>query len=138
MSEELTQEEIAELQKYLGASSPSPEEHHNVHKFLHDVSTSEDTTKTGYLSPDEVGTPKNPVRTFKSVALICRDILGNEWLAQHFLNEAEIVTSTSLSKDAKLLTSATTTTRQVADVSKKNLKPNKGWFKKKSDNKSEE
>lgn len=130
---ELTPEEKKELEVYLKnhPSAPIPDEKQNVHKFLHDVAESFDTTKTGYLKEEEIGTPINPVRTLKGIALICEDIIDNPLFANHFKNEAEILTSTSLSKDAKLLELAVTTTRQIADVTKKSRKENKSWFKKK-------
>lgn len=132
--EELTPEEMDELKRYFGSGSgaPHPEEKYSVHKFLSDVSTSDDTTKTGNLTEPELGIPINPVRTNKDLALISRDILNNDFFVNHFLAESEITTSTSLSKDAKLLSLAVTSTRQVADVTKRH-KPNKGWFKKKND-----
>jgi len=126
----LTPEELAELQKFVGgATAPSPEEKHSIHKFLHEVSISDDTTKTGYLKEEEVGIPKNPLRTYKNLALISRDILDNEYFMNHFLAQGEILTSTSLSKDAKLLSLAVIQKRQLEDVTKKR-KSNKGWFKK--------
>jgi len=126
----LTEEEVVELQKYLGAGSPSPEEKHSVHKFLADVSTSDDTTKTGFLDAPEVGIPKHPTRTLKNVSLICSDIMGNPFLQQHYQNESEILTATSLSKDAKLISLAVISRRQLEDVTKPK-KENKGWFSKK-------
>lgn len=129
-TDQLTEEEVAELQRYLGAGSPTPEEKHSVHKFLADVATSDDTTKTGYLESAEVGTPKHPARTLKNVSLICSDILSNDFLQQHYNQEAEILTSTSLSKDAKLISLAVISRRQLEDVTKPK-KENKSWFKKK-------
>lgn len=131
-SDQLTEEEVIELQKYLGAGSPTPEEKHSVHKFLADVATSDDTTKTGFLESGEVGTPKHPSRTLKNVALICSDIMGNNFLQQHYNQEAEILTSTSLSKDAKLISLAVISRRQLEDVTKPK-KQNKGWFSGKKD-----
>ncbi|MCK9371127.1 hypothetical protein M0R04_14540 [Candidatus Dojkabacteria bacterium] len=133
--EELTKDEIAELQSVLGGA-PRPDEKHNVHKFLDEVAKSDDTTKTGFLSIEELGKPINPARTHKRLALISKDILDNPYFTQHFLNEAEITTSTSLSKEAKLITLAVTTTKQIADITKVH-KPNKGWFKKKEPEESE-
>jgi len=131
VTDELTPEEVVELQKYLGGGgSPSPEEKHSVHKFLADVSTSDDTTKTGNLDKDEIGMPKNPVRTYKNISLICSDIMDNPYLRDHFTKEGEILTSTSLSKDAKLINLSVISRRQLEDVTKPK-KVNKGWFSKK-------
>lgn len=130
VTDKLTPQEAQELQQYLSAGAPAPDEKHNIHKFLSEVATSEDTTKTGYLDKEEVGTPTHPTRTYKSLALTADKIMGNSFLKDFFNAEAEILSSTSLSKDAKLLEVAITSTRQLGDVTKK-AKPNKGWFGKK-------
>jgi hypothetical protein len=129
---QLTPEEYSELQKYANYSAPAPQSVHNVHKFLAEVAESEDTTKTGYLTDDELGKPTHPVRTNKELALFCQKIADMPLMAELLNAESEITTSTSLSRDAKLLSLAVTTTRQVADVTKKSGKPNKGWFKKRN------
>lgn len=134
---QLTPEEKQELEQYVTGSSPMPEEKHNVHKFLHEVAESNDTTKTGYLSEEEVGTPKLPTRTLKSLALYCDHIANMPYFADYFNAESEIVTSTSLSKDAKLLTLAVTSVRHLADVTPKVKKKNKGWFRKKGSKRNE-
>jgi len=131
MQEQLNAEELAELQKYIGPS-PVPDEKFTAHKFLHEVSISEDTTKTGFLSDIELGVPKNPLRTFKRISLICDDIMDNPYLKKHFLNEGEILTSSSLSKEAKLLELAVVQRRELADVTKRKQKP-KGFFKKREE-----
>ncbi len=133
VEEQLTPEEIIELQKYIGGGAPVPEEKYSHHKFLHDVSISQDTTKTGNLSAEEVGVPKNPLRTFKRLALICTDIMDNPYLSQHFMNEGEILTATSLSKDAKLIQLAVVQRRQLEDVTKKPKQKKKGFFAKKEE-----
>lgn len=135
MSGELTPEEQAELTAFMNAnagSSASPEEKHNVHKFLHDISVSKDTTKTGYLTKEELGVPKHPVRVTKELALFCKDVADMNYFAEYFNAKAEIITSTSLSKDAKLLNAAVTTKREMADVTKREPTEKKGWFKKKN------
>lgn len=126
---------MAEKQQFydqIGAigAIPLPEEKFNVHTFLHKVATANDTTKIGNLTEEELGTLKHPIRTHKSIALICKNIIGNDFLAKYFEAESEIATSTSLSRNGFLIKSATTTTRQIADVTKPR-KVNKGWFKKK-------
>ena len=45
--------------------------------------------------------------------------------------QSEILTSTSLSKEAKLLELAVVSRREVADVTKKPRKENSSWFKRK-------
>lgn len=140
MTEEQTPEqkslndaELKELASYLAASGSTPqqEEKYNVHLFLHRVATADDTTKVGNLGETELGNPKYPERTLKELALISNELIENDALADYFAKEAEILTSTSLSKEGFLVRQATTTTRQIADVTKKKMTSNKGWFSKK-------
>lgn len=128
MSDELSLEEQQELAKFLAPGSAVQDEKHNVHKFLHDVAISDDTTKTGFLTKEELGIPKLPVRTHKELALFCREIANMDYFADYFEKEAEIITSTSLSKDAKLLNLAVISKRQLEDVTKQPKKENRGWF----------
>lgn len=135
MSEPLTPEEEAELAQYLqgGVGSPSPEDKHNVHKFIHDVAISKDTTKTGFLSKDELGLPKHPVRVLKELALFCQEVGDMDYFSDYFNAKAEIITSTSLSRNAKLLDTAVVSRREMADVTKRSGDgEKKGWFKKKN------
>lgn len=142
MSEEEKQEtqmtdiEMAQLAQYLSQSgaAPVPDEKYNVHIFLHRVATADDTTKVGNLTDVEVGKPEYPNRALKQMALISSDIIDNEELSKFFLKESEILTATSLSKEGFLVKQATTTTRQIADVTKKPKVENKSWFKKKDSN----
>src|SRR3990167_2458207 len=96
VTEELTTEEIAELQKYIGAGAPTPDEKHNVHTFLNKVLNTPDTTRVGYLKEEELGMPKNPVRTYKKLSLISDKIMDNPYFSDFFKNESENVTATSL------------------------------------------
>jgi len=139
MTEDLSTEEKEELYKYIAQSqaAPMPEEKYNVHLFLHRVATSEDTTKIGNLKEEEVGVPKHPIRAFKEFALISEKIIGNDYIADYFKKESEIVTSTSLSKDGFLVRQATVQTKLLGDISK-TRRENKGWFKKKDDGKNKE
>jgi len=132
--EELTPEDIEALKKYF----PTPEEKHNVHLFLNKIATSDDTTKTGYLSDEEIGEPKYPLRSAKEFALIAETIIGNDVIKNYFDSLAEITTATSLSKQGFLIKQATTTTKNIADVTKTLKKKNKGWFKKKDEKGGEE
>jgi hypothetical protein len=137
MVENLTPQEEAELAQYLTGSTPVPEEKHNIHKFLHDVSISDDTTKTGFLSEDELGTPEFPVRSSKNLALFCNKIADMPYFSEYFLAEAEIVTATSLSKKGKLLDTAVVSRRQLEDVTKPKKRKG-GLFGKKKDKDDDE
>lgn len=128
--EEITQEDIAEALKSYG--SPTPEEKHNVHTFLNSVMKSKDTTKTGFLTDIELGTTKYAERTYKNLELQSKELCNDEIWAEYFKNKAEILTATSLSRNAKLLSLAVLQRRELADMTDaEKIKQNKGWFKKK-------
>ena len=133
MNEDITDAEREKIGQYYSYGAPLPEEKHNVHSFLHKVATSDDTTKVGNLTSDELGMPRLTLRTYKDLSLISTEIMGNEFLGNYYAKQAEILTSTSLSKDAKLISLAVLQKRQIEDVTKPK-KENKGWFKKKEDN----
>ena len=136
MTDEYTNaEEAAVLYKALATSesSPMPEEKFNTHTFLHRVATADDTTKIGFLTSEELGRPLYPVRALKEMAVDADKIMNNQFFKDYFNAQAEVTTATSLSYLGFLVKQATTTTKQVADVTKPKTE-NKGWFKKKEDN----
>ncbi len=100
----------------------------NMHSFLSKIIASDDTTKTGNLSEDELGIPKLPLRTYKELELYCNDIADDKKFANYFNKMAEIQTSTSLSKDAILLKLINTLRKELADVTP-SKKKNSGWFR---------
>lgn len=136
--EQISEDEILErLSEAIQGNVQPSDQKNNVFEFLNAVATAKDTTKTGYLRDDkdlnEVGIPKYPVRTFHSLALISDKIMGNDYFKEFFEKEAEIITKTSLSRNAKLLSLAVLQKREVADVSRKPIIKNKGWFKPKQE-----
>ena len=135
--EELTPAEREELKGLLGYGSSMPETQHNTHTFLHNVATAEDTTKIGYLKEEEIGTLENPIRSFKFLALFSDKIMNKPELRDFFLQRSEIGTATSLSRSGFLTKLAVVQRRELADVTKQPKKENKGWFKKKEDNESD-
>ena len=135
-NQELSDEEaLMKIASAMKDQAPTPDEKQNVHTFLHSVVTSTDTTKTGNLRDDkdlnELGIPEHHVRGDKELELISRDIMNNDFFAEHFKKAAENTLATSLSREGFLLRQATTTTKAVADVTKRR-KSNKGWFGKKN------
>lgn len=127
MTEEMSDEKAEEILRSFNEGKQ------NIHTFLTNVIKAPDTTKTGNLTQDELGYPKIPVRTYKELALFCDDIgVTNSGWGSYFGKMSEIQTSTSLSKNAILLTLAATIRKELADMSpeKKESKPNSGWFKK--------
>ncbi len=129
--DEMTQEQAEEYLKSLGGA-PAPEEKHGVHSFLYKVVVSDDTTKLGNLKEEEVGVPKLPLRTYKELALFCREVADMDYYANYFDKKAEILTSTSLSKEAMLIKLAVVQRRETTNILKAPPKENKSWFKKKN------
>lgn len=129
---EMSQEEVdARINSLLG-TAPLPEEKQNVHTFLHNVAIAKDTTKLGYLTEEEVGLPTLSLRTYKELELFCKKVLNKPIFAEYYKAKGEVLTSTSLSKEAKLLELAITTTRRITGATpEKPMKENKGWFKSK-------
>ena len=135
--EYLTDEQIAEVlknQNEINYGSPHSEEKQNIHTFLTKVVDAKDTTKTGYLSDVELGVTPYSERTYKTVELYSENANDDLW-ANHFKRRAEILTATSLSRNAKLLSLAVLQRRELSDSSGDDLnkKPNKGWFSKKEE-----
>lgn len=127
---ELTEEEIQEELERL--MSPRPPVAEGTHAFLLAVAKSEDTTKLGYLKEEEIGEPRYPIRTLQELALFCNDVANMNYFSTYLKAKSEIVTSTSLSKDAKLINLSVLQKREI--VNAPDLIPrkeNKGWFKKK-------
>lgn len=104
---------------------------YNVHKFLHDVSTALDTTKTGNVSEEELGLASFNVRTLKDVQAYC-NMMGKKHYADYFSQKSENITATSLSKDGFLDKLAVLTRQEQRLAELKTRKKNKGWFGKKN------
>jgi hypothetical protein len=119
--------------KEYGGVSPIPEEKHNIHKFLNEVSKSKDTTKTGFLTDIELGTTPYAERTYKNLELQSKELCNDPLWADYFRQKAEILTATSLSRNAKLLSLAVLQRRELADMTEMKTQ-NKGWFSKKDKN----
>jgi len=137
MEEELTPAEKEELKDLLGYGSNLPEAKQNVHTFLHNVATAEDTTKLGFLTATELGNTQNPVRAYKHLSAFAKEIMNKPELATYFGNNSEIITSTSLSREGFLVDRAVVQKRELKDTSSKPRKENSGWFKGKDKNKEE-
>ena len=130
--EALTEEQIEEQISNLVGTVPTGEEKQTVHSFLFNVARADDTTKLGNLTKEEVGDPKLPIRTYKDLALFCSSVANMGYFSDYFLAKSEIMTSSSLSKDAKLINLAVMTRKEIADTTPKEQKENKGWFRKKN------
>ena len=119
MSDQQTEQLLREMIK----------EKQNSISFFTDVIKSDDTIKTGNLELQELGEPRLPLRSLKGLELFSKDIYEDAEWESYFKKKAEILTSTSLSKDAILIKLAVTSKKELADVSPKEKKKNKGWFK---------
>lgn len=128
MVEDLTDSQVMDQLASLANTATVETEKHNAHTFLTKVVEEKDTTKLGFLKEEEVGIPKLSMRTLKELALYAKDIGDEEEWANYFNKRAEILTSTSLSKNAKLIDLAITQTRNVANVTPQPRKINKSWF----------
>lgn len=131
MEEEYNEAETLEALQALANTTGLAKENLNTHTFLNAVATSEDTIKVGNLTAEEVGIPKLSVRTLKELELYSRDIGGDEDWGDFFQKRAEILTSTSLSKEAKLLDLSVVNRVETANTTKQPRKINKSWFKSK-------
>lgn len=119
--------ELADSLKSLISNTPNSSDHQNVHTFLNNVAFAEDTTKLGNLTAEEVGTPKLPLRTYKELALFCSEVANMKFYADYLNKKAEILTSTSLSKEAMLINLAVIQRREFSQKVKART-INKGWF----------
>jgi len=122
----------AQIMQQLANIANNAEEKHSTHAFLHAVATAEDTTKVGYLKEEEVGIPRLSQRTLKELELYCREIADDQNWGDYFSKRAEILTSTSLSKDAKLLSLSVVNRVETANMTEQPRKVNKRWFQRKT------
>lgn len=125
---ELTEEQAESLVRELA------KENSNVQSFFTDVIHSKDTTKTGNLNEEELGVPIVPVRSVKELELFSKEVWHNTTWGDYFHKLSEIHTATSLSKNATLIKLAVTKKSEVADLTQKPVKENKGWFKSRKNN----
>lgn len=118
-----------EIEGLIGAT-PRADEKFNAHTFLTKVAEADDTTKVGNLTETEIGMLPSTQRSYKELALICGTIMDNDYFKKYFEKEAEILTSTSLSKNAKLIELAVVQRREFSKDSGYTIrKENRGWFK---------
>jgi hypothetical protein len=129
MSESLTEEQAEEIVRQFGEGKS------NLHSFFTNIVKSVDTTKTGNLSTEELGIPQLPVRSYKELGLFCKDVANDSEFGKYFDKMSEIVTSSSLSKDALLLKLSVTIKKELSDLTP-HKKKNAGWFKKDTDTNS--
>ena len=138
-SQELSDEEaIRRIAEAMKDSTPAQDEKNNVHTFLTNVVDTmeiDKLSKIGNLRDDnqmnEVGIPKWTVRGALEMARISNKIMDNNFFKEYFEEQASETLSTSLSRQGFLIRQATTTTKSIADVTKRR-KINKGMFGKRN------
>lgn len=138
MEEEgLTPEQAAiNEDEYINAllgNQATKEDRLTVHNFLAIVASQKDTTRVGNLDETEVGMPKLPLRTYKELALFCNKVANMDYFSDYFNDKGQILTATSLSKDAKLIELAVMQRREITQKTHTRRKENKSWFKRKND-----
>lgn len=132
LREDMTDLELAKEVENLLGTTPRADDKVNAHTFLTKVAEADDTTKTGNLNEIELGMLPQTHRSFKELSLISGEIMQNQYFKNYFQREAEILTSTSLSKNAKLIELAVVQRREFSKDIKPPRKPSSSWFKKKS------
>ena len=105
------------------------ESRQNLHSFFTNIIKSDDTTKTGNLTQEELGMPKVPFRTFKQLELFCGDVYKDDEWASYFKKLGEIHTASSLSKDALLMKLSVTQKKELSDITPRSKKKRSGLFK---------
>lgn len=134
-SEDISDEEaIIKIAQAMKDNAPSQDDKNNVHVFLQNVVNENETDKVikvGNLRDDadfnELGKPEWNVRGALDMSLISDKIMDNEFFKEYFDAQAINTTASSLSREGFLIRQATTTTKAVADVTKRR-KWNKGMF----------
>lgn len=128
------EEALIKIAQAMKDNAPSQEEKQNVHSFLVNVVKEDEPNiivKIGNLRDDkevnELGLPTYNVRGALEMARISDKIMGNEFFKEWFEACATENVSTSLSREGFIIKMATTTTKQVADATKRR-KINKGMF----------
>lgn len=133
--EEYTREELEaygeEIARQVGGGKD------NSFSFFTKIIQNDDTTRIGNVSQENLGNPQWTLRSLKELELFCKNIKKDDAWSNWFKGMAEITTSTSLSREGFLVRASQTQKKELADVTPKEKKPNKGWFKSKK-NKQEE
>lgn len=129
---ELTPEEAQQVAQQFYGAAPIPEEEKGTNAFLKHVAKAKDTTRTGFVTEEELGQLNLPIRTLKELSLFCSDVANKKTLGEYFDEMAQIATATSLAKEGFLTKLAVVTRRETSSsILAPERKTNKGWFKKK-------
>ncbi len=128
------EEALFKLAQTMKDNAPQTDDKHNLHSFLVSVveeKKPETIIKVGNLRDDkdfnELGIPRWNVRGALEMARISDKIMNNDFFKNFFLASATETVSSSLSREGFIVRQGTTTTKAVADITKRR-KENKGMF----------
>jgi len=129
---DLNMAETEEIRNAMGYGYPEQEEKHNLIAFFREIIRTKFNAKTGNLSEPELGFARLPVRTNMELANYC-NLMGMGTLGMAFMDDAQILLSTSLSREGFLAKLAVTTQKFSETSLKKSLgqQQKKGMFGKK-------
>jgi len=120
-------------------NAPSQDDKNNMHTFLLNVVQADEIdkiAKVGNLRDDkdlnELGLPIWTVRGGLDMSMISDKLMDNNFFKEFFERQAKNTLTTSLSREGFLIKMNATTTKQVADTTKRK-KTNRGMFGKKSE-----
>ena len=144
-NEEMSEEEaLRRITEAMKQNAPSQYDRNNMHTFLLNVVKEEEIDKilkVGNLRDDkdlnELGIPMWNVRGALDMAMISDKLMDNDFFKKFFQKQAKNTLMTSLSREGFLIKMSATTTKQVADTTKRK-KVRKGMFGKKSEETSGE
>ena len=118
-------------QEYSGI--PAQAEKESFYQLLQKIIATDDSSKVGNLSKSEIGMLKHTVRHYQRVSLLC-NALDRGKVGEYFKAKGEIILSTSLSKNAKLLTLSVSKIRTSENIRSNSGGDNSGnkssWWKK--------
>ena len=134
-NEQMSDEEaIMKIAAAMKDNNSMQDDRQNIHTFLNNVVQTGDidkVAKVGNLRDDkdinELGIPRWHVRGALELARISEMIMDNDFFKDYFQAQAAETLITSLSREGFLIRQGTTSTKQVADITKRR-KVNKGWF----------
>jgi len=125
-------------------NAPSQDDKNNMHTFLLNVVQADEIDKLAKIANlrddkdlNELGLPIWTVRGGLDMAMISDKLMDNDFFKGFFEQQVRNTLTTSLSRDGFLIKMNATTTKQVADTTKRK-KINKGMFGKKTEETSGE
>ena len=122
MSEQdLSPDEMQELQEYIGANAPTREENAGIFNFFNKILKTSDTIKVSNLDVQELPS----VRMLRSTSNYA-DIMGLTLVSQFLSEEAEVILGSALSKQGFLIERAITSKKENK-IRTRTGEAGKGW-----------